>query len=93
MPDDNQQPIKPTPAPAVAATPAPAVVVAAAPIKMPEPVHEMTLERYALARSKTCGRNVELLNAFVKMEKRAGNHKGTSAAYDSRYQEFLAKPV
>jgi len=42
MPDDNQQPIKPTPAPAVAATPAPAVVVAAAPIKMPEPVHEMT---------------------------------------------------
>jgi hypothetical protein len=100
MPEDIQQPIKPVvpaaaPAAAAVAPAAAAVSVPAAvsSVTEPAPENEITLERYAIARSKTCGRAVEALNAFAKSEKRAGNHKATRSAYDARYEAFMNQPV
>lgn len=63
-----------------------APVVAAA-----DPV-QVTLDEFGVGLSQRDNRH-EMVNAFIYMERRAGKHKDTEAAYQARYVAFLDQPA
>lgn len=88
MPDDIQNA-----APAKGGTSAKAAKQDTAGAQNPAPADaELTLDQFGLELSQRDTR-VELLNAFVVLERSAGNHKDTEAGYQARFDAFLNKPV
>ncbi|QNJ57323.1 hypothetical protein Dolphis_16 [Pseudomonas phage Dolphis] len=72
--------------PAGAGTP---VEAAKAAESAPEP---LTLTEFCRRLSERV-RRVELIGAFEFVEKRAGHHRDTEAAYQGRFDAFINKPV
>jgi hypothetical protein len=53
---------------------------------------ELTLNQFGIELSQRDNR-MELVNAFVFLERQEGNHKDTEAGYQARFEAFLNKPV
>ena len=53
---------------------------------------QVTLDEFGIGLSQRDDRH-ELVNAFIYMERRAGKHKDTEAAYQARYVAFLDQPA
>jgi hypothetical protein len=58
---------------------------------MSEPV-QVTLNHFGIGLSQK-DKRVELVNAFLVMERRAGNYKDTEASYSAKFEEFLNAPA
>lgn len=64
------------------------------PTQAPLPVGtpEMTLDQFGIELSQRDQR-VELVNAFIFMERKAGHFKDADSNYQDRFTAFLNKPV
>jgi hypothetical protein len=92
MPDvtENIAPVTETPATNEAAVTAAAVTQSVESTTPAE--HEITLTQFGIEFSKS-ERRVELMNAFIFMERQAGVIKDIKSAYLARFDAFVNKPV